>query len=373
VGGVIPADEEQALLDGKLNCMLIGLHGTGKSATVRSLADRYGLKVAIYNAATMDPHTELIGVPMPRMIHVYDGATGKTEAREVLRMIRPQMIDDCHVVFIDELNRAPVETQNACMEMCNERTINGEPLPNLLMVFSAINPPDEDYNVGLIDKAMIDRWDTFYDIKPSIRTDVLEHVDGLPAPVAKALKTWYDEANHARRETYISPRRVAKFGKVFMACQKRSFLQAAVPPGTVCDIGKLHSMLMEAVGKGKGASADDKKLAETTEDPKASRPAVKAKKGKAPKAPGAGFSVSDVQAAHAKHLPSALAVAALAESHFTHLLTHISSWPQSSRYRFRRDLQATVTAAGPSHSSDFYHLARIVNSYTPSKDRIVLP
>ena len=225
------------------NVMLIGAHGTGKSATVRSLASRHGLKVAIFNAATMDPHTELIGIPMPRMVSLPDGST-----REVLRMIRPTAIDEADVIFLDELNRAPVETQNACMEMANERTINGEPLPNLKMVVTAINPPDGDYNVGLIDAAMADRWDIYVEVDPTVDANILTAFDGISEPVAKALVQWYDECDHAKRETYVSPRRVAKLGKVFEATKSKRMLQAALPPGTTADVGKLFAMLMAAAG-----------------------------------------------------------------------------------------------------------------------------
>lgn len=310
---------EKAVIENGWNVMLIGAHGTGKSATVRSLAERHGLKVAIFNAATMDPHTELIGIPMPRMIHLPDGTT-----REVLRMIRPVAIDEADVIFLDELNRAPVETQNACMEMANERTINGEPLPNLKMVVTAINPPDGNYNVGLIDDAMADRWDIYVEVEPTVDATILTTFDGISQPVADALVQWYSECNHAKRETYVSPRRVAKLGKVFEATKSKRMLAAALPPGTTADTGKLFALLMAAAGTPLAGSKFDRKLAATqAADPKQAAAPTASKPG----------SVAWVKAKHAN--PAMLSkVEKVAMQHGDELTQHFADMPQSSSYRF---------------------------------------
>lgn len=336
---------EKAVIENGWNVMLIGAHGTGKSATVRSLASRHGLKVAIFNAATMDPHTELIGVPMPRMVSMPDGST-----REVLRMIRPVTIDEADVIFLDELNRAPVETQNACMEMANERTINGEPLPNLKMVITAINPPDGNYNVGLIDEAMADRWDIYVEVVPTVDPNVLTAFDGISKPVADALAQWYSECNHAKRETYVSPRRVGKLGKVFEATKSKAMLQACMPPGTTADTGKLFAMLMDAVGTPLPGSKGDRKLAGT----KAATTVTE----------GEGAASSKVDWIMAKHANPALLprVERVATDHKLELIKHFASMPQSSSYRFGKRLGALLHE-GKITRSDIEHTVDAFNAY----------
>jgi hypothetical protein len=311
---------EKAVIENGWNVMLIGAHGTGKSATVRSLASRHGLKVAIFNAATMDPHTELLGIPMPRMVTDKHGNT-----REVLKMIRPIAIDEADVIFLDELNRAPVETQNACMEMANERTINGEPLPNLKMVVTAINPPDGNYNVGLIDEAMADRWDIYVEVVPEVDASVLTAHDGLTKPVADALAQWYAECNHAKRETYVSPRRVAKLGKVFEATKSKKMLQACLPPGTTADTGKLFAMLMTAAGTPLAGSKGDAKLAATRE-------ATFAADGSELETPVSWIKAKHVNPAMIKRVEAA------AKKHSADLCKHFIDMPQSTSYRFGKKL-----------------------------------
>jgi hypothetical protein len=320
---------ENAVIENGWNVMLIGAHGTGKSATVRSIAKRHNMKVAVYNCATMDPHTELLGIPMPRMLTVYDGATGLTETREVLRMIRPEQINDCQIVFLDELNRAPVETQNACMEMANERTINGEPLPNLRCVMTAINPPDGNYNVGLIDDAMVDRWKLYVEVEPVVDADILVSFDGIARPIADALAKWYTECNHAKRETYVSPRKVRDLGQVFEATKSKKMLQCALPPGTTADIGKLFAMLMEAAGTPLAGSAADAKLASIGSQSDSEQPAAPA---------------SPVEWVLAKHMNPVMVhrVEKVALAHPDLMAKHIIDMRQSTFYRYGVKLGAML-------------------------------
>lgn len=347
---------EDAVISNGWNVMLIGAHGTGKSATVRSLATRHGLKVAIFNAATMDPHTELLGIPMPRMVTMPDGST-----REVLRMIRPVAIDEADIIFIDELNRAPVETQNACMEMANERTINGEPLPNLKCVISAINPPDGDYNVGLIDAAMRDRWDIFVEVEPVVDAAILTAFDGISKPVADALAQWYKECNHAKRDTYVSPRRVAKLGKVFEATRSKKMLNLALEPGTTADIGKLFALLMDAVGTPVARSAGDTKLASVSE----------AKKGTAKSArvtaavsgtTASSASVDWIKAKHAATDHMRKRVEAVATSQSEDLIEHFKTMPQATSYRFGRRIQQALES-GECRFADVEQTVACFNAY----------
>lgn len=218
-----------------MNVMLIGLHGTGKTETVRQLAEDMGYKLKAYSCATLDPFTDLVGVPIPQEVN----------GRTILKMIRPVDIDEAEIVFFDELNRARPEVQDAVLEIINNRTINGEPLPNLKCCWAAINPPNGDYNVDELDPALMDRFDAYIEFTP--RPSVAYMSQSLPKEVAQSLKSWWDDHNKEKRDTYISPRRLHKIGLVFMAHKTKRAVLQALPPGGKYDSTKLYLMLDEAL------------------------------------------------------------------------------------------------------------------------------
>jgi len=46
-----------------LNVLFRGKHGVGKTAVVKDVFERHQLKFKYYSAATLDPWTDLVGVP----------------------------------------------------------------------------------------------------------------------------------------------------------------------------------------------------------------------------------------------------------------------------------------------------------------------
>lgn len=218
------------------NVLLIGLHGTGKTETVRALAEEMGLKVKSYSCSTLDPYTDLVGVPVPKQTE---------DGRDYLKQIRPLDIDEADIVFFDELNRARPEIQDAVLEIINNKTINGEPLPKLKCCWAAINPPDGDYKVDELDPALMDRFDAYIEFTP--RPSVAYMAQYMPKKVAKALKAWYDDHNKNKRKEYISPRRLHKIGVIFMTHQNKRAVLAAMPPGIKSDTNKLYRMLEDAI------------------------------------------------------------------------------------------------------------------------------
>lgn len=230
----------EVYVENGMNVLLIGKHGTGKTATVRDIGERLGLNVKAYSCATLDPFTDLVGVPVPRT----------TEEGDVLRMIRPKDIDEADIVFFDELNRARPEVQNAVLEIINNRTINGELLPRLKCCWAAINPAGdetEDYKVDELDPALMDRFHAFLNFNPRPSVSWMENEGDLPRPVAKALKEWWDDHNASKRDSYISPRRLHIIGKVFMAHKTKRSIQQAMIPDSTTDVNKLYQMLRAAV------------------------------------------------------------------------------------------------------------------------------
>lgn len=223
-------------MDLNLNVLLIGLHGVGKTAAVLDLCKEKGLKLKYYSCSTLDPYTDLVGVPDP--------VTGEDGLRE-LQMVRPREVDEAEILFFDELNRAHPKVLNAVLEIIQFRSINGERLPNLKMIWAAINPPGQEYQVEELDPALVDRFDVFEDVAARPSVDYLAS-RGIRPSIAKALVAWWNDQNKNRRNPaeQITPRRLEKIGVVYEATKDH---RSAIPNWfTAVDRNKLKSMLQSA-------------------------------------------------------------------------------------------------------------------------------
>lgn len=247
-------------LDNGFNVLLQGLHGVGKTEAVLDICRRRQVTLKYYSCATLDPYTDLVGVPVPRKycdtcrVHF---ATDKDtcpvdpthgDLREALKMVRPQEIDEAELIFFDELNRADPKVLNAVMEIIQFRSINGERLPKVVACWGAINPPEVDgeagtYEVDELDPALVDRFDVFEEITP--RPSVAYMEQHVPKPIAQALYSWWQDHDGQRRgmEGYISPRRLMKIGLVY---DKTGSFQAALPKWIKADRKKLGTLLERA-------------------------------------------------------------------------------------------------------------------------------
>ena len=139
------------------NVLLEGQHGVGKTSLVREVFENNGLVIGqnalIFSAATMDPWTDLIGIPYPV----------KGENDTEVRYLKPSHIDEniIEAIFFDEYNRSHKKIRNAVMELIQFKSINGRKFPNLKVVWAAINPDDHEvhtYDVEPLDPAQKDRF-----------------------------------------------------------------------------------------------------------------------------------------------------------------------------------------------------------------------
>jgi hypothetical protein len=220
-------------LDNEMNVLLIGLHGTGKTVSIMDLAEQRNLKMKYFSCSTLDPFTDLVGVPVPTPVL---DAEGNDTGEQTLKMIRPHEIDEADIIFFDELNRADAKTLNAVFEIIQFHSINGEPLKNLKCCWGAINPPDEDYDVERLDAALLDRFDLYINIDPKPSISYMSKF--VPVPIAKALHRWWAELSVSIKQgkndvksDYVSPRRLLKIGLVWMANPNARSVQMALPPG----------------------------------------------------------------------------------------------------------------------------------------------
>lgn len=198
-------------MEKRLNVLLIGPHGVGKTQRVLELARLLKLMLKYYSAATLDPWTDLVGVPVPERI----GGTGPDSLHWLLRFVRPVDLLLAEIIFFDELNRSHPKIQNAVLEMIQFRTINGVPLPKLKMVWAAINPPGDVYQVTELDPTLMDRFHVHLVVPAEPSVAYYRDKAGIPQNIAKALVDWwrYDLDDDLRRA--ISPRRLEYMGRNF--------------------------------------------------------------------------------------------------------------------------------------------------------------
>lgn len=279
---LIPLGDEY--IENNYNVLLMGLHGTGKTESIDALARKHGLRVKYYSCATLDPYTDLVGIPTPRLYcepcdqfyqpqavqkywetrtnyQLAQPANGSDnfefnagcprcsrELIESLKMIRPHDINQAEMIFVDELNRADEKTLNAIFEITQFHTINGEPLPNLRMVWGAINPPDneQDYTVDELDPAFEDRFDAYVDLAPRPSVSYMQRY--VPKVIAQALKDWWSahDQNKRDKDSYISPRRLMKIGVMYDRIDDPRVILQGLPAKGTFDSKKLVYMLQEA-------------------------------------------------------------------------------------------------------------------------------
>jgi hypothetical protein len=151
-------------LQNNLNVLLEGKHGVGKTAMIKQVFESAGLVLnesyLYFSASTLDPWTDLIGVPK----EIID-----SDGNRVLDFVRPRNLSDSskvQAIFFDEFNRAPKKIRNAVLELIQFKSINGKKFPNLKVVWAAINPYTEEelYDVEKLDPPQRDRFEIFLPI-----------------------------------------------------------------------------------------------------------------------------------------------------------------------------------------------------------------
>ena len=138
----------------EMSIMLRAKHGVGKSATVKQvaqqLAEETGHEVGFYDVRLSQCEVgDIKG--LPNLNH-------ETKTTDFYKPFWWPRDPDSHgILFFDELNRATKDVLQAVFEVCLDRRLDGEKLPDGWRVVAAINA-DDDYDVLELDPALLDRW-----------------------------------------------------------------------------------------------------------------------------------------------------------------------------------------------------------------------
>lgn len=137
--------------------LLRGRHGIGKSTVVYQFAEANNLEVVERRASQMT-EGDLVGLPS------IEGNSTRFNPPDWFK----QACDNPVVLFLDEVDRATLEVRQGIFELTDSRKLNGHKLHPETLVFAAVNGGEhgEQYQVGEMDPAELDRW-TVFDVEPT--------------------------------------------------------------------------------------------------------------------------------------------------------------------------------------------------------------
>jgi len=138
--------------------LLRGRHGIGKSCVVYQTAAGLNLPVVERRASQMT-EGDLVGLP------IIEGEFTRFNPPDWFH----QACNEPVVLFLDEVDRATIEVRQGIFELTDSRKLNGHVLHADTLIFAAVNGGEhgEQYQVGEMDPAELDRW-TVFDVEPTV-------------------------------------------------------------------------------------------------------------------------------------------------------------------------------------------------------------
>jgi hypothetical protein len=128
--------------------MLVAKHGVGKSSVIRQVAEEQGINFIDVRLSQCEVG-DIKGLP------VLDKENGMT--RYLKPRWWPRDPNSSGIILFDEINRAAKDVLQTVFEVCLDRRLDGEMLPDGWRVCAAING-SEEYDVIELDPALYDRW-----------------------------------------------------------------------------------------------------------------------------------------------------------------------------------------------------------------------
>ena len=181
------------LLAAQKSFMLIGRHGTGKTRLARALSEGFGPSGFVFYDATKDDLITIAGIPDPESL----------KKGRLHFVPHERTIWDKSTIVVDEITRANKESQNLWLEILEQRTCFGLPLPYRTLIATA-NP--ESYAAAFqLDEALLDRFHAVIPVPEHQRDVSAEDVRMLvglagPAGSGRAMTLANEEMGPASRK-----------------------------------------------------------------------------------------------------------------------------------------------------------------------------
>jgi len=155
-------------LDPAQSCLLMGNHGIGKSEIVKEAAKRLGIPCVDIRLSQCDVG-DLKGMPFlvggrtyfapPDWFPLREEDAADLQKQLGLKdKVSLGLHGDKGFLFLDEINRANREVQQAAFEIVLDRRLNMRSLPEGWRVVAAVNDNDDLYSVIDFDPAFLDRF-----------------------------------------------------------------------------------------------------------------------------------------------------------------------------------------------------------------------
>ncbi len=146
--------------------LLVGAHGTAKTALAEALAEALGMRFRAYDASKA-LFEDIIGFPNPRQLG--EGKLGYVPTEISIWGIE--------FVLVDELSRAAPAMQNKWLEVVRSRRVMGQAVTSLKMVFGAMNPPGY-LGARTLDPALVGRF-AYIVTMPTVKDMTAQQVDAV--------------------------------------------------------------------------------------------------------------------------------------------------------------------------------------------------
>jgi len=156
--------------------LIAGNHGIGKSAIVKQVAEEQGIPCIDFRLSQNDVG-DLKGMPfhvsgrtifaLPEFFPIKEADA--IELKELLGLSKDISLGrygDRGILFLDEINRANREVQQAAFELVLDRRLNLRSLPDGWRVVAAINGNSGIYNVNDMEPALLSRF-CLIDLNPT--------------------------------------------------------------------------------------------------------------------------------------------------------------------------------------------------------------
>lgn len=196
------------------NPLFVGPPGIGKSQIVQAWAKRREMTCVDLRIAYLEA-PDLIGFPSIQTIG----------HRQITVHATPEFLpnEGAGILLLEEPNRGMPGVMNCLMQLLTDRRIHKYELPPDWLIVSCINPEGAEYDVGIMDVALLDRFEVFhinYD-KPTFieymqkkfwHSDVINFVEtGIFNYVPP------ESVKNAPGAKYVSPRTLSKLNTALKA------------------------------------------------------------------------------------------------------------------------------------------------------------